>query len=388
VGGGTATLKPMNAALDSVKSGISNLLSQFSVRTGVGEKLEQVGEQFSFHPVLAVNRARALTFLVEGFAMNLTSRFLPFAGAAIPEPPAELKPLIRDAALELLERDALNIQKGIYPASVLVPEPPLKHALRFPRLVVDGVRIAMKRSKGRTTVFDEESRKRMEGLPRYYQRNFHFQTNGYLSDESAELYEHQVEVLFGGTADAMRRMLISPLRERFGDGAGMRILEVAAGTGRMSRFLALAFPKAEIVVTEISRAYLNAARSRLFKFKNVDFLQADVTALPFESERFDAVVSVFLFHELPMEERRKALQESMRVLKSGGFLGLIDSLQLGDEPRFDPMLELFPIAFHEPFYRNYSENSMERLLEEAGVRHWERTHGFLSKALWGGKAPA
>jgi ubiquinone/menaquinone biosynthesis C-methylase UbiE len=89
-----------------------------------------------------------------------------------------------------------------------------------------------------------------------------------------------------------------------------------------------------------------------------------------------------------MEERRKALQESMRVLKSGGFLGLIDSLQLGDEPRFDPMLELFPIAFHEPFYRNYSENSMERLLEEAGVRHWERTHGFLSKALWGGKAPA
>lgn len=363
-------------------SQVTDLFSQLTVQTGIPEKAREL----SYHPILAFERSRALGFFAEGFAMNLATQFLPWLGAPVPKPPAELIPLLRDAALEMLERDARAIQKGVIPMAVLLPEPPMKHVFRLPRLVVDGVRVAWKRSKGRTTVFDSEAQEKLEGLPRYYRRNFHFQTNGYLSDESAELYEHQVEVLFGGTADAMRRMLIEPLRARFGDGEGMRFLEVAAGTGRMSRFLALAFPKAEIVVSDLSRPYLKAARKKLEGFQNVDFMQADATALPFEAGRFDAVISVFLFHELPLEERKKVLAESLRVLKDEGFLGLVDSLQLGDTPRFDPLLELFPVAFHEPFYRNYSESSMEKLFEEAGVKNWESSQGFLSKALWGAKA--
>ena len=41
--------------------------------------------------------------------------------------------------------------------------------------------------------------------PAYYRRNFHFQSDGYLSAASAARYDHQVEVLFGGGAAAMRR---------------------------------------------------------------------------------------------------------------------------------------------------------------------------------------
>jgi ubiquinone/menaquinone biosynthesis C-methylase UbiE len=167
-----------------------------------------------------------------------------------------------------------------------------------------------------------------------------------------------------------------------GDGEGRRILEVGAGTGVMSRFLALAFPKAEIVVTDLSRPYLKAARKRMEGFSNVDFLQGDAANLPFEAGQFDAVVSVFLFHELPMEERKKVILESLRVLKAGGLFGFVDSMQLGDEPPFDPLFETFPVVFHEPFYRNYSEHAMERLLEEAGLKNWESTKGFLSKAVW------
>jgi len=47
------------------------------------------------------------------------------------------------------------------------------------------------------------------GYPSYY-ANFHHQTNGYFSDLSANLYDLQVEILFGGSADAMRRRIIAP----------------------------------------------------------------------------------------------------------------------------------------------------------------------------------
>ena len=52
---------------------------------------------------------------------------------------------------------------------------------------------------------------RANGLPRYYQQNFHFQTDGYLSDHSARLYDFQVESLFAGTADVMRRRAYVPI---------------------------------------------------------------------------------------------------------------------------------------------------------------------------------
>jgi hypothetical protein len=52
-----------------------------------------------------------------------------------------------------------------------------------------------------------------EGYPSYYLQNFHHQTNGYLSDLSANLYDLQVELLFGGTADPMRRRILAPLKQ-------------------------------------------------------------------------------------------------------------------------------------------------------------------------------
>jgi hypothetical protein len=47
---------------------------------------------------------------------------------------------------------------------------------------------------------DETRRKR----PRYYLQNFHYQSGGWMTDDSAERYDTQVEVLFNGTANATR----------------------------------------------------------------------------------------------------------------------------------------------------------------------------------------
>ena len=285
----------------------------------------------------------------------------------------------------LLSKDCENIQQGVYPLSVLKPESPVAHLMRLPRVLWDGVRIGMRRHRGRTTEFSAAAGELLDELPRYYRRNFHFQSDGYLSEESAELYEHQVEILFNGSADAMRRLIIAPLRERFGsgDGKGLTFLEIGAGTGRTTRFVSQAFPKARIIATDLSTPYIKVAGRRLSAgYPKVDFLQADGSHLPFQNGQFDAVYSVFLFHELPLEQRREILAESRRVLKDGGFFGFVDSIQKGDKPVFDTLLEDFPKSFHEPFYRNYIENSMEGLLEEQGFAAVRKDTGFFSKVAW------
>ena len=62
--------------------------------------------------------------------------------------------------------------------------------------------------------------------------------------------------------------------------------------------------------------------------------------MPDESQ--DAVTSMFLFHELPPKVRRIVIRECARVLKPGGRLVLVDSLQCGDQADYEGLLDLFP----------------------------------------------
>ena len=55
-------------------------------------------------------------------------------------------------------------------------------------------------------------------------------------------------------------------------------------------------------------------------------------AIPLPDASQDIVTTVFLFHELPPEVRRRVAAEMARVLKPGGLLVFIDSLQMGDRP--------------------------------------------------------
>jgi ubiquinone/menaquinone biosynthesis C-methylase UbiE len=290
--------------------------------------------------------------------------------------------------VSLLKQDVANIVEGIYPIDVLKPGSPLKHLFRIPVLLREVFEVSRRRKAKKAHHFSKKASELLNGLPEYYQRNFHFQDDGYLSDKSAALYEHEVEILFAGTADAMRRLIIAPMKKHFGeshDGTGLTFLEIAAGTGRATRFVRLAFPKAKIVAVDLSAPYLRRAQTELKDFNHHDFVEANASDLPFKDERFDAVFSVFLFHELPEKERRAVIRECQRVLRLGGFHGLVDSLQIGDVPQFDRSLELFPQSFHEPFYKNYIENPIQTVMTEAGVRLTNVSTGFFSKCVCGVK---
>jgi hypothetical protein len=59
---------------------------------------------------------------------------------------------------------------------------------------------------------------------------------------------------------------------------------------------------------------------------------------------------------------------------------LVDSLQTGDNPLYDAMLDYFPTAFHEPYYASYLAEDLDRLLQPAFVPDG-RYPAYFSKVL-------
>jgi len=289
---------------------------------------------------------------------------------------------------ELLEQDAAQIGRGVAPLSVLTPRDPLGHGPRLLRILVDSRSISSRRRRHRAKEFRGDANRWLDDLPAYYRRNFHYQTDGYLSERSADLYEHQVELLFRGGADAMRRMILAPMKAHFGgqlgdhDGQGLRFLELGSGTGGAAQSIARAFPRAKITCLDLSYPYTRHARQQLREFERVECIQGDASALEFGDDRFDAVYSIFLFHELPLPVRELVLDEARRVLRPDAFFGLVDSLQTGDDEELDWALEFFPREFHEPYYAHYASNPIEKLLEEAGFTDIESRTGYLAKCVW------
>src|SRR5262249_55307392 len=155
-----------------------------------------------------------------------------------------------------------------------------------------------------------------DGLPDYYRQNFHFQSDGWLSDQSAKLYDTQVEVLFTGAADVMRRRAMKPIAEWMASRGqrGLRGLDVGCGTGRLLAFLPDAWPGLRLAGLDLSPPYLAEARRLVGRTARVKLIEGAAETLPFDDGSLDLVVSSYLLHELPPEVRRRALAEMARVL--------------------------------------------------------------------------
>ena len=93
------------------------------------------------------------------------------------------------------------------------------------------------------------------------------------------------------------------------------VLEIAAGTGVVTRAIAPLLSESRIMATDLNQGMLDRAASTL-KADNVQWRQADAMNLPFESGSFDAVICQFAAMFFP--DKVKAFSEARRVLKKGG----------------------------------------------------------------------
>jgi ubiquinone/menaquinone biosynthesis C-methylase UbiE len=332
------------------------------------------------HAYRAAYRARQATFLYQCLAAHQLLRAV--TGLRI-DPSAAAIREVRRRYEELLDRDLENVEDGYYPKELLFSVPITDYAKLFPRLVRDFPR-AIRRAQSKNFK-DLPQDVELGNYPAYFRRNFHWQTDGYFSRRSAELYDVGVEFLFLGTADVMRRQVIPPvarfLREKPSGGPPPRLLDVACGTGRTLRQLAAAFPDGRYYGLDLSPYYVQVARQKLADLVHASLVAENAESMPFRDEFFDAVTSVYLFHELPKNARRNVLAEMHRVLRPGGIVVIEDSAQPVDAGEVSFFLERFSEEFHEPFYRDYLRDDLAEALVESGFEVVAVESCFVAKVV-------
>jgi ubiquinone/menaquinone biosynthesis C-methylase UbiE len=300
--------------------------------------------------------------------------------------PTEILPKLQQRLNNLLEVDWQDAERGVYPTSVLFDNPWEEFFRYYPVVWLDLPQIWERANQKKYQQFS--SNVDIEGYPSYYVQNFHHQTDGYLSELSANLYDLQVELLFGGSADPMRRRILAPLKEGlkvFNDvpPRQIRILDVACGTGRTLKLIRAALSQASLFGTDLSPTYLRKANELLSQLPGElpQLLQANAEELPYLDNYFHAVTSVFLFHELPAAARQQVIEQCYRVTKPGGIFIICDSIQMSDSPEMEPLMENFHETFHEPYYKHYTADDLVERLEKAGFENIDMQVHFMSKYL-------
>ncbi len=134
-----------------------------------------------------------------------------------------------------------------------------------------------------------------------------------------------------------------------------RALDVGTGAGALA--LALAPLVREVVGVDRVPELLAHARARAAAFGNIELVEGDATALPFEAESFDLAATIRTLHHVPRPEL--VIAELTRVTRHGGRVLVIDQIA-----PVDP-LEAIPIDRFE----RARDASHARLLPEIDLRH-------------------
>jgi len=173
------------------------------------------------------------------------------------------------------------------------------------------------------------------------------------------------------------RLLLEPI-EKYGipaiqdiAGPGARLLEVGAGTGRMS--IPLLERGADVVACDLSSPMLNRFQE---KYPSARIAQVDASYLPFPSAHFDTVVTVHVMHLIPAW--RDVLREFRRVLVPKGTYLNVKTWATSEDSVADKIREFWRGWLKErgvdaghPGVRDNSELQQELRLLGADLSHVE-----------------
>lgn len=287
--------------------------------------------------------------------------------------------------------DAENIKNGYYrmPWTGKVGHRELNPAYIIPKIREFQTEATLNLTRRKKGERGQDELPYVSGMyPQYYMNNFHFQSDGWLSSRSAKVYEFSTESLFFGSQDAMQRQALVPLKFWMDKQAtpkkDMKVLEIAGGTGRFMTFFRDNYPEIDATLLDLSPFYLEEARKndeyfrKFFKSRDERGKSMELSPLKlvhgnaenleaFESEQFDILTCIYLFHEIPPEARRAAAKEFFRVLKPGGIVCFNDSIQADDRPDRQN-IGVFSGRFNEPYYLTFIEEDLNQIFFDAGFK--------------------
>lgn len=149
------------------------------------------------------------------------------------------------------------------------------------------------------------------------------------------------------------------------------VLEIACGTGQVTRFLREHLPKARIVATDLNPGMIEVAKKIVGEQDKIEWSAEDAQELPFDDNTFDAVICQFGLMFLP--DKQKGVNEAFSVLKPGGrfIFNTWDSMK--NNPVYiianDVTNSFFPdnpITFWNVPFSMYNPDEMESLMKNAG----------------------
>lgn len=141
-------------------------------------------------------------------------------------------------------------------------------------------------------------------------------------DSVAAKYDIMNDLMSGGVHRLWKKLTI----ESSGARAGMKILDIAGGTGDLSlKFSRIIGPTGQVTLADINDSMLKVGRDKLTDkgaIANINFVQANAECLPFADNYFDIITIAFGLRNVT--DKDAALRSMQRVLKPGGKLMVLE----------------------------------------------------------------
>jgi|GEM_PF-4005121 len=252
---------------------------------------------------------------------------------------------------------------------------PALHLNRY-KLILKDLKSFLAR-KNRKDSHDIKTKKINDDCPEYFKRNYHYQTDGYFTLDSAKRYDHQIELLFLGTAHIMRKVAYSVLKPFLKSNAS--VLEFGAGSGTSGHQFKLLFPDIELDLLDPSESYLAHAKSISPETFN-EYIPAFIENFK-SSKKYDCIYSCFVLHEIPVRHWDSMIQTLKDLLKENGHILIIDSQQNCDKIEHQFALDQFAEDFYEPYFQEFREKSLVEYFEGHGFKLIEKKEVLFSKSL-------
>ena len=138
----------------------------------------------------------------------------------------------------------------------------------------------------------------------------------------ANKYDIMNDLMSGGVHRLWKRYTIN----KSGARKGHQILDLAGGTGDLAaKFTRIVGPTGKVILSDINSSMLEQGRERLTNMGiagNIEYVEANAEALPFEDNQFDIVTMAFGLRNVTNKDN--ALKSIFRTIKPGGKLMVLE----------------------------------------------------------------